>query len=1140
MPQNPNIALSFKNNQAIQEFNNMTNGLKTVKKEFEITNLTIQATGSQIDVLNNKIEGYGKQAEAQRAITAKVRETIEQATAAHRAAAQRVEEARIAYENAKKSQSGTKEELQKLKTELDKANNTYEKVGKQVAQWNDRLLNSQKAEAQLKAAVKNTTVEIDKHNKSLIDNIKNTRNVTTASGQLLNVYTLIKGLAIGYAGKTLFEALIGGNAQFEQYMASFEVLLGGADKAQKRMDELTVFAAKTPFELPQVVEAEKRLLAYGVAAKDTAEVMRILGDISMGNAEKLNMISLAYGQVVTNAKLYGTELRQFAENGVPLLAELASMYGKTESEMRKMIEGGQISAQAVTEALRRMTAEGGKFFEMMEKQSKTAEGLWATLRDNVGMFARDVGEESFRYLKDQLSSFMDALDQMSQSGELSDIATVWGSNIAKFTEFIVEAIKILWNMKEALAVAGIAFAAFKVAMSISNVVMTVTTAIEAYNIAVKEGTAVTAALTAVLNVNPWVLVASVLTAATAALIGYSLISGTTASEAEKLAVKTNKLTEEYERNINAVDRQKNASLGEVNISQRLAKELEGLSAKTNKTTVEKARMSQIVDQLNTNIPNLALAINSETGELNKQIGVVYNAIDAYKQLLFVKASEKKAGVAAEGLIDLQSQKAAIEKEIQSNQKLLDDANQKTFDTMKNNIGKFGFTSQIDSVKNKNETSRIIADRKNLQSQLESVNKAIVDSEKQINDSFEAAKNYAQKYGNSGNQSSNQPYSPPPLLTDNAKDKKAVEKARQEAIQKEFSDLKYARDMEYITEAEYYKRLAALRNKYYKEGSSEYQQYTLEIKQHNDKLKEEETKTEKDKYNDRRANSDRWVAEQKFYDKLSVEQEITAYEAIKKYVKEYYDQGIIDNKEYMTQIRQLNQNEYSARKKALEEEISKNVETQKKILDTKKKAIEDEADADKKRFDARKKAIEDEYAIIDRQEKQAERNAELSDLQRQEALYQNAVTKEGKERLEKIREEIDKLNKEAAKEERDIEKNNRLDALEQEQVQAEENRKKRLEEISQEYANLDETQKSLMENIANYATAAAGTLEVATEKVRALIDAFNQTATTIGNKTGQTINQKNVTINQTNNNQIADPVSATIYGRMINSGFSVFN
>ena len=1139
MTNNPNIAVTFSTSQARQEVKALTDAVKTNKKELEIANLTIQANGTQLDVLTHKIVSYGKQAEAQRAVTTRISEAVRQATAAYQAAGQKVEASKTAYDKAAKSENASKEEIQKLRTELDKANNTYEKLGKQVAQWNDKLLNSRKTEAQLAAAVKQTNVEIDKHNRSLAENVNHTRNVTTASGQLLNIYTLIKGLAIGYAGKTLFESLIGGNAQFEQYMASFEVLLIGADKAQKRMDELTIFAAKTPFELPQVVEAEKRLLAYGVAAKDTAEVMQILGDISMGNAEKLNMISLAYGQVVTNAKLYGTELRQFAENGVPLLAELAKMYGKTEAEMRKMIEGGQISSQAVTEALRRMTAEGGKFYGMMEKQSQTMQGLWSTLKDNIGMFARDVGEESFDYLKNELSSFMDSLNQMSQSGELGNIASEWGSNIAQFTEFVVEAVKILWEMKDALIAVGSAIAITSLISSAAEAFKV----LQATVLAVKAGFDAAKVSNDILNASlvksPWGLVAVAIGLVGGALIAYALNSSTAQSETDKLATKTKELTEEYERNIKAVDRQTNSSLGQVTISQRLAKELEGLSTKTNKTTTEKARMKQIVDQLNTNIPDLALAINSETSELNKQIGVVYSAIDAYKQLLFVKASEKKAGVAAESLIDLEDQKKAIESQLAPMQKVVDkykEYNKNKVQIAGDSTGAITVAGSPEEANNANQYHRIIDEYNALNDQLNAVTGQMNEANKQIDDAFKKSQEYAEKYGSKGDKTEKvDPYKTPPLL---GGDGKSAAKAREDAIRKEFSDLKYYLDMGYITEAEYYKRLAALRNKYYKAGSAEYQQYTLEIKRYNDKLKEEALKAEQEKYDARRANSDRWVAEQKFFGQLSVEQEITAYEAIKKYVKEYYDKGIIDNKEYLAQIRQLNQNEYSVRKQALEDEISKTVAAQKKILDTRKQAIEDEAEADKKKYDARKKAIEEEYQLLDRQEKQAERNADLAELQAQEEKFQGAATKEGKERLKKIREEIDNLNKEAAKEQRDIEKNNRLDALEQEQIQAEENRKKRLEEISQEYANLDEQQKSLMENIANYASLASGTLEAATAKVKALLDAVNQ-ATATNSKNSQTINQKNVTINQTNNNKITDPVSANIFGSMLTSGFSLF-
>ncbi len=1137
MSKNPNISIGFSQNRFAQETNKMASALKEVKKEFEITNLAIEATGDKMGLCENRLKGFAEEAKIVKAATATMEKGLQDAMNTQSKLTLRTEAAKQAYESVAKSESKSTEVVEKLKKEYDDLVSRLTKADKAVSNWKNKLMDSQIAENKLKVAVSQTVKEIEKQNQEQTKNIKNTRNVTTATGQLLNVYTLLKGLAVGYAGKTLFESLVGGNAKFEQYMANFEVLLDGADKAQKRMNELTVFAAKTPFELPQVVEAEKRLLAYGVAAKDTAEVMQILGDISMGNAEKLNMISLAYGQVVTNAKLYGTELRQFAENGVPLLAELAKMYGKTEAEMRKMVEGGQISSQAVTEALRRMTTEGGKFYGMMDKQSQTMQGLWATLRDNVSMFARDVGEDSFEYLKDELNSFMDNLDQMSQSGELGDMAAEWGSNIAQFTEYSLDAVKILWDMKGALISVGAAMAITSIINGAAQAWNALRATVMMAKVGFDAAKVSNDVLTASLIKSPWGAVAVAIGLVVGALITYSLTSGSAQSETDKLISKTKELTEEYERNIQAVDRQTSKSFGEVSISQRLAKELDNLSSKTNKTTSEKTRMSQIVDQLNTNIPNLALAINTETGELNKQIGVVYNAIDAYRQLLFVKASEKKAGVAAESLLDLDAQKAQLEAKLKPLQQIVDKYNKYKSQAVTNTNGSaITVAGSADEASTNKKYFEIVDEYNSLSTQLQSVADQIDSANKQIDDSFKAAEDYAKKYGKSGDPKGEPKGEPPPLITDPENGKKAADKAREEAIQKEFNDLKFAKEMEYITEAEYYKQLAALRDKYYKAASAEWQQYTLEIKQYNDKLKEEQKKAELDKYEARRQNSDRWIAEQKHYSQLTSSEEIKAYEAIRKYVTEYYKSDVIDYKEYLSQIREINKNEYDIRKRVIEETISSEVEKQKKALEIRKQAIEDESEQEKSRFNARKKAIEDEYALIDQKEKQDDRNAQLVDLSYQENMFRNAATKEGKERLKKIQDEIANLNKEAAKEQRNIEKNNKLDALEQEQIQAEEDRKKRLDAISREYENLDQRQQSLLKNIADYAELSAGALETVTAKVRALIDAFNQ-AGGLSTTSTQTVNQNNVTINQTNNNKIADPVSASIFGAILTSGFN---
>ncbi|MEG6613767.1 tape measure protein [Pseudoclostridium thermosuccinogenes] len=1206
MAKNPNISISFSSSKAAQEVNKLASDLKALRKEFEVSNTSIAATGDKLALAQNKLKQFSEEAKILRSATAAMQRGLEDAANTQAKLAARVETAKQAYENAARSENASKEQVEKLKKEYEDLAQRLAKADKAVANWRNKLQDAKIAENKLKIAVNEVNKEIEEQNKKHVETVKNTRNVTSATGQLINIYTLLKGLILGYAGKTLFEALVGSNAQFEQYMATFEVLLGSAEKAQKRMAELTEFAAKTPFELPQLTEAEKRLLSYGVAAEDTAKMLQVLGDLSMGNAEKLGSLTLAYGQVVTATRLTGGELRQFAEAGIPLLDELAKMYNVTAAEMRDMISEGQISAEAVTMALQRMTSEGGKFFGMMEKQSQTMEGLWATLKDNVNMFARDVGEKSFRYLKNVLSDFMEQLEDLEQSGKLGDIAAEWGKNIAKFIEFIVDAIKTLWDMKEALAAAGIAIAAFKTSMAISNIILAVVNAIQSYTAAVNAGTTATAALTTVMNANPWALLASAIAAVVAGIVGYNLITRDATKETDELAESIKDLTEEYERNIRSIDKQTNSQLGEVSVAEKLVAELDELSKKTDKTASDKVRMAQIVDQLNQKIPNLALSINSETGELNKQIGVIYDTIEAYEQLLFVKASEKKASAAAETLIDLEKQRDLIEEQL----KLFGDF-EKQYSDYK--MAQF-FLSQgmelpenLKSARFPQITEQELSRYNNLVSQLNTVNQKIKEADQQIQDAFKKSAEYAEKYGTKYDFKEVSPYTAPPPLLPSTKTSSisSQERARQQAIQKEFQDLKFALDMGYITEAEYYKKLGELRDRYFEVGSSEWQQYTLQIKQYNDRLKEDAIKTveeeyrerrqksdqwiaeqkyynklsadeeiaayerirayvkeyyaqgiidqeeyysqikeinrkiydvEREAYNERRKNSDKWIEEQKYYSKLTADEEIAAYERIRTYVKEYYEQGIIDQKEYYAQMKELDRDIYAVRKKVLEDSIKETVDASKKMLDARKKAIEEESKAEKKAYDERRKAIEDYYDSIERAENQQERSARLSELYQMERIYQNAVTLEGKNKLKEIREEINKLNREAEKEQRELARKAELEALESEYEEAEEERKRRLEAINEEYEKLDSRQKTLLENIANYASISAGTLEQVTNKIKSMLSALS--SSNIG-----TINTKSpgpiYNLYQTNNNNITDPVSANIFGSYLSSGFMRF-
>lgn len=212
---------------------------------------------------------------------------------------------------------------------------------------------------------------------------------------------------IGTAGAASFAALglltkgvVKAGAEFEQTTIAFETMIGSVEKAQEVLTDLSQFASRTPFELGQLEEASKRLLAYGTTADELIPTLRMLGDISAGvGMDKLPQLILAFGQVRAATKLTGMELRQFSEAGVPLLGTLADQLGATESQVIEMVSAGEVGFDQVKMALEALTSEGGRFFNLMERQSSSLGGLWSNLKDQISLTARSIGEELLPYLK---------------------------------------------------------------------------------------------------------------------------------------------------------------------------------------------------------------------------------------------------------------------------------------------------------------------------------------------------------------------------------------------------------------------------------------------------------------------------------------------------------------------------------------------------------------------------------------------------------------------------------------------------------------------------------------------------------------------------------------------------------------------
>ena len=243
----------------------------------------------------------------------------------------------------------------------------------------------EKAAIQSKKAWGNAVSEIESRSKRGLESIKNLASI--AGKVIITSITAVSGaLTAGAAAGVKY------NAAIEQYQTSFEVMTGSAEKAAEVVEKLKKLGAETPFELPDLAEATQLLMNYGFTADEAIDRMEMLGDISQGSAEKMNRIATAYGQMSSAGKVQLEDIKQMIEAGFNPLQEISESTGESMESLYDRISKGTISVDEITDSMRRATSEGGKYYQSMEKQSKTLEGQLSTLKDNANSLLGEVVE----------------------------------------------------------------------------------------------------------------------------------------------------------------------------------------------------------------------------------------------------------------------------------------------------------------------------------------------------------------------------------------------------------------------------------------------------------------------------------------------------------------------------------------------------------------------------------------------------------------------------------------------------------------------------------------------------------------------------------------------------------------------------
>lgn len=214
------------------------------------------------------------------------------------------------------------------------------------------------------------------------------RKMAESAGRYISYYLVGQGM------HGLVNSIIQTRGQFQQLEIAFETMLGSTDKATTLMQQMVDTAAKTPFGLMGVAEGAKQLMAYGVSADKVNDTLVRLGNIASGLSIPLNDIVYLYGTTMVQGRLYAQDVRQFTGRGIPLVKELAEKYHTTADAINEMVSAGKIGFADVEEVLNKMTNSGGKFYNLMEKQSASLTGQIANLQDAWDTVLNDWGKSN--------------------------------------------------------------------------------------------------------------------------------------------------------------------------------------------------------------------------------------------------------------------------------------------------------------------------------------------------------------------------------------------------------------------------------------------------------------------------------------------------------------------------------------------------------------------------------------------------------------------------------------------------------------------------------------------------------------------------------------------------------------------------
>lgn len=513
----------------------ITQNLREVSSEMKIVTSTYEKNDTSTDALTAKSDVLNKRLEEQKSKLKLVSDQYKQYQNAVKQSADEHTQLGEKLENAKgklasiEAQSGknTKEyEEQKkavddLQKQYDESSTAQDKNKKSLSQLAVQMNNAKADVIKTTKEIDNLGKESDGSAKQVDDLSKKMGDADGASKNLNDGFTVLKGTMANLASQAIskivdgFKELVGGAVDYqksmEYYTTSFTVMTGSADKASETVKKLADIGAKTPFDMPQLADATSLLMNYGFSADDAVDSMMMLGDISQGNADKLDTISRAYGKMSSAQKVSLEDINMMIDAGFNPLQEISEHTGESMQSLYDRISKGKMSVDEITESMKRSTSEGGKYFKSMDAQSQTLDGRLSTLSDTINSKLGEALQPILQKAADEwIPNITNAIDNMDIDSVVSVIDDIV-SAVGDLFGFIMNNGDTIISL---VAGIGTAMMVWNVASMINGVVG----AVKAFQVANEGASVAQALLNGVMNANPIMLVATLLAGLIATIV----------------------------------------------------------------------------------------------------------------------------------------------------------------------------------------------------------------------------------------------------------------------------------------------------------------------------------------------------------------------------------------------------------------------------------------------------------------------------------------------------------------------------------------------------------------------------------------------------------------------------------------------